>query len=112
MKSLKQLNNKIIIDEFGTLESFYTQLKELAKMIPEDQKQVVDEIRIYYNDLFELDDMSIEKDLRSIEGVVRSNLNTLKGIKIKSKVLYTLIIMFEKNLETLKDVKFINLSGY
>jgi hypothetical protein len=110
MKTLKQLNNKIIVDQFGDLDNFYNKLNELASLLPADEKLLIDEIRIYYNDLFELEDMSIEKDLRKIEGVVRENLETLKGIKIKSAVLDTVISMFEQNLDTLKDVHFINRS--
>lgn len=108
MKSLKEINKKIILDQFGSLDNFYSQLKVLAKNVPADNKLLIDEIRIYYNDLFELDDMSIEFDLRQMENVVRDNLAHLKAMRLESNLLKTLIELFELNLESLKGVKTIN----
>ncbi|WP_299116846.1 hypothetical protein [uncultured Winogradskyella sp.] len=98
--TLKEKNFNRIVKSFKDLDAFLFQLDRLTEEVESENKSLIIELKMYYSNLFNLNTISIEEDLKTLKDYGISNLKRLEKINIKCKALEVLIDLFYINLST------------
>lgn len=103
---LREINLKMILREYQTYEKFTQELDLISKTLPYDERHRLDNIIIYFNNLFELK-LPLAPDVLRLQDMVLDNLLFFMSIQetVNRKSLQLLIELMSFNLQYVVGVK-------
>lgn len=103
---LREINLQFVLEKYQSYDFFLNELDKLSAVLSGNQKHRIDNIIIYFNNLFELE-IDLHKDVLLMKHLVIDNLREFKKILLvyNSTVVIFLIDLMTYNLDYVSNIQ-------
>lgn len=97
-KTLKEINREKIIEEFGDIHSFYSTMDLISSQLKGKEKLMIKEMTVYYRNLFNIKEMSLEEDVVDLANIALKNISDLESLEIQCDTVVFLAELIKHNI--------------